>query len=225
MLRLLLLAASFCVLAVSVLAQNAEIKKLRSLVNEVQLEMISVQEELTMLVQEQSAELEQLHEQVRILTNANHSLQQEMGDLLLKNSLMQDELKVLQDTSAGKQYEEMQQLARALVLYRIQEPQALELTLLELINEGANFPKDLLILMLGEAKRQQGIPEESLGFFVTIITDFPESPYLNYAIFQASELLGELEQPDEQSALLDSLRDDPGRYGELARERLQTLGQ
>ena len=145
MLRLLLLAASFCVLAVSVLAQNAEIKKLRSLVNEVQLEMISVQEELTMLVQEQSAELEQLHEQVRILTNANHSLQQEMGDLLLKNSLMQDELKVLQDTSAGKQYEEMQQLARALVLYRIQEPQALELTLLELINEGANFPKDLLI--------------------------------------------------------------------------------
>ena len=39
-------------LAVSVLAQNAEIKKLRSLVNEVQLEMISVQEELTMLVQE-----------------------------------------------------------------------------------------------------------------------------------------------------------------------------
>ena len=114
MLRLLLLAASFCVLAVSVLAQNAEIKKLRSLVNEVQLEMISVQEELTMLVQEQSAELEQLHEQVRILTNANHSLQQEMGNLLLKNSLMQDELKVLQDTSAGKQYEEMQQLARAL---------------------------------------------------------------------------------------------------------------
>ena len=220
MLRLLLLAASFCVLAVSVLAQNAEIKKLRRLVNEVQLEMFSVQDELTMLVQEQSAELEQLREQVRTLTDTNQSLQQEVEDLLVKNSLMQDELKVLQDTSAGKQYEEMQQLARALVLYRIQEPQALEL-----INEGANFPKDLLILMLGEAKRQQGIPEEGLGFFVTIITDFPESPYQNYAIFQASELLGELEQPDEQIALLDSLRDDPGRYGELARERLQTLRQ
>ena len=116
MLRLFLLAASFCVLAVSVLAQNAEIKKLRRLVNEVQLEMFSVQDELTMLVQEQSAELEQLREQVRTLTDTNQSLQQEVEDLLVKNSLMQDELKVLQDTSAGKQYEEMQQLARALVL-------------------------------------------------------------------------------------------------------------
>ena len=225
MLRLLLLAASLCVLAAPVLAQDAEIKKFRNLVNEVQLEMISVQEELTMLVQEQSSELEQLQEQVRTLTDANQSLRQEVDDLLVKNSLMQDKLKVLQDTSAVRQYEEMQQLARALVLYRIQEPQALELTLLELINEGANFPKDLLILMLGEAKHQQGIPEESLGFFVIIITDFPESPYLSYAIFQASELLGELERPHEQVALLDSLRNDPGRYGDLARERLQKLGQ
>ena len=225
MLRFLLFTASFCLLATSVLAKDSEVKKLRSLVNEVQSEMISVQEELTTLVQEQSSELEQLREQVRTLTNANQSLQKEVGDLVVKNSLMQDEVKVLQQTSAGQQYQEMQQLARALVLYRIQEPQALELTLLELINEGVNFPKDLLILMLGEAKRQQGVKEESLGFFVTIITDFPESAYLNYAIFQASELLGELQQPEEQIALLDSLRGDPGRYGDLARERLQTLGQ
>ena len=46
---------------------------------------------------------------------------------------------------------------------------------------------------------------------------------MNKAIFDASELLGKLDQSDQQLALLDSLSESKGEYGEKARERLAAL--
>ena len=43
-----------------------------------------------------------------------------------------------------------------------------------------------------------------------MISDYPESDFLNKAIFEASELLGQLDQSDQQMALLESLSESKG---------------
>ena len=100
---------------------------------------------------------------------------------------------------------------------------SLEEQLLEMLNEGSNLPSDQLILMLAESHKRRGALEESLGFYGLMISDYPESDFLNKAIFEASELLGQLDQSDQQMALLESLSESKGEYGEKAREKLASL--
>ena len=76
----------------------------------------------------------------------------------------------------------MNDLATVMALISVGEVSAIEPLLLELINKGNNLKEDLLILLLAETQKNQGYIEQSLSYYVLLVTDHPKSPYLNRAI-------------------------------------------
>ena len=53
-----------------------------------------------------------------------------------------------------------------------------------------------------------------------LLSEYEKSPYLNRAIFEASELLGKMGHTAEQTSMLEALKDSEGTYGILARKKL-----
>ena len=100
------------------------------------------------------------------------------------------------------------------------ETSTLEALVLELINKGNNLQKDLLILLLAETQKNNGLMELSLGYYGALISDYPNSPYRSRSIYEASELLGNLGKDEEQKSLLLALKKTDDPYGEMAREKL-----
>ena len=100
------------------------------------------------------------------------------------------------------------------------EISSIEPLVLELINQGNNLNQDLLILLLAETQKTQGFVEQSLSYYVLLVSEYPKSRYLNRAIFEASELLGEMGHTEDQKNMLEALKDNEGTYGILARKKL-----
>ena len=76
-------------------------------------------------------------------------------------------------------------------------------------------------MLLAETQKKQGFLEQGLGYYGALISDYPDSIYLNRAIFEASELLGKLGHTEEQTSMLSVLKDSDGPYGEQARKKLE----
>ena len=53
-----------------------------------------------------------------------------------------------------------------------------------------------------------------------LVSEYSESPYLRRALFEASELLGQMGQSEQQTVMLEALKDSKGTYGVLARKKL-----
>ena len=79
---------------------------------------------------------------------------------------------------------------------------------------------DLLILLLAETQKNQGFIEKSLSYYVLLMSEYSESPYMSRAIVEASELLGQMGHTDQQNSMLEALKDSEGTYGILARKKL-----
>ena len=52
------------------------------------------------------------------------------------------------------------------------------------------------------------------------MSEYSNSPYLSRAIFEASELLGQMGHTEQQNSMLEALKDSEGTYGILARKKL-----
>ena len=150
-------------------------------------------------------------------------MQEKVKTLETELALSKQQIEEMHASSSKAQFNELSLLVSSLMLAEFGDSSSLEEQLLEMLNEGSNLPPDQLILMLAESHKRRGALEESLGFYGLLISDYPESDFLNKAIFDASELLGELDQSDQQLALLESLSESKGEYGEKARERLAAL--
>ena len=74
---------------------------------------------------------------------------------------------------------------------------------------------------MAETQKNQGLLQQSLGYYGALISDYPKSPYLNRSIFEASKLLGELGHTEEQKSMLQALKESDGPYGEQARKILE----
>jgi hypothetical protein len=123
--------------------------------------------------------------------------------------------------SKSAQLSELYQLATVFALYSVGDTSSIEPLVLELVNTGNNVQKDLLLLLLAETQKKQGFLEQGLGYYGALISDYPDSIYLNRAVFEASELLGKLGHSEEQMSMLQVLKDSDGTYGDLARKRLE----
>lgn len=198
-----------------------DLKKVKRLVARLQLELLQIKENSSKGAKEQLALLEPQNAKIKILEENNQKLTEIIRSLELKISLLDERLEKYESKSNSAQLSELNQLATVFALVSVGEVNNVEPLVLELVNKGDNVQKDLLILLLAETQKNQGLIEQSLGYYGALISDYPQSPYLNRAIFEASELLGKLGHTEEQMSMLQALKESDGAYGELARKKLE----
>ena len=198
-----------------------DLKKVKRLVARLQLELLQIKENSSKGAKEQLALLEPQNAKIKILEENNQKLTEIIRSLELKISLLDERLEKYESKSSSAQLSELNQLATVFALVSVGETNNVEPLVLELVNKGDNVQKDLLILLLAETQKNQGLIEQSLGYYGALISDYPQSPYLNRAIFEASELLGKLGHTEEQMSMLQALKESDGAYGELARKKLE----
>ena len=198
-----------------------DLKKVKRLVARLQLELLQIKENSSKGAKEQLALLEPQNAKIKILEENNQKLTEIIRSLELKISLLDERLEKYESKSSSAQLSELNQLATVFALVSVGEVNNVEPLVLELVNKGDNVQKDLLILLLAETQKNQGLVEQSLGYYGALISDYPQSPYLNRAIFEASELLGKLGHTEEQMSMLQALKESDGAYGEQARKKLE----
>jgi hypothetical protein len=198
-----------------------DIKKVKRLVARLQLDLSQVKEQFSKNAGKELALLEPLNAKFERLEETNRILTEKINSLKVDISLLDEKLQKYQSKSNSAQLSELYQLATVFALYSVGDTNSIEPLVLELVNTGNNVQKDLLLLLLAETQKKQGFLEQGLGYYGALISDYPESIYLNRAIFEASELLGKLGLAEEQTSMLLVLKEIDGTYGELARKRLE----
>ena len=202
-------------------AEAQSIKKVRRTVARLQMELLELKENSSKNASQQMAILEPQNEKIEFLTNENLELTKKIKDLELKFLLLEEKLEKYQKKSSTEQLSELNDLATVLALVTVGEISAIEPLVLDLINkEDNNLKEDLLILLLAETQKSQGFIEKSLSYYVLLASEYSESPYLSRAIFEASELLGQMGHNEQQTTMLEALKDNKGSYGVLARQKL-----
>ena len=201
--------------------EASSLKKVRRSVARLQMELLELKEESSKIAAQQMAILEPQNEKIESLTKENLELSKKLKDLSLKFLLLEEKLEKYQKESSTEQLSELNDLATVLALVTVGEISAIEPLVLDLINkEGNNLKDDLLILLLAETQKNQGFIEKSLSYYVLLMSEYSESPYMSRAIFEASELLGQMGHTDQQNSMLEALKDSEGTYGILARKKL-----
>ena len=198
-----------------------DIKKVKRLVARLQLDLSQVKEQFSKNAGKELALLEPLNAKFERLEETKRILTEKINSLKVDISLLDEKLQKYQSKSNSAQLSELYQLATVFALYSVGDTNSIEPLVLELVNTGNNVQKDLLLLLLAETQKKQGFLEQGLGYYGALISDYPESIYLNRAIFEASELLGKLGLAEEQTSMLLVLKEIDGTYGELARKRLE----
>ena len=202
-------------------AEAQSIKKVRRTVARLQMELLELKENSSKNASQQMAILEPQNEKIEFLTNENLELTKKIKDLELKFLLLEEKLEKYQKKSSTEQLSELNDLATVLALVTVGEISAIEPLVLDLINkEDNNLKEDLLILLLAETQKSQGFIEKSLSYYVLLASEYSESPYLSRAIFEASELLGQMGHNEQQTTMLEALKDNKGSQGVLARQKL-----
>ena len=198
-----------------------DLKKIKRLVARVQLELSQIKEQSLKSDQQQLAFLEPQNEKIENLEGNNVVLTDKISKIELRLSLIDEKLEKYAEESADAKVSELNKLATVLALISIGDGNSAEPLILELVNKGNNVEKDLLILLLAETQKKQGLLEQSLGYYGALIADYPKSPYLNRSIFEAGKLLGELGFPEKQKSMLQVLKESEGTYGIKARKLLE----
>ena len=217
--KTLILGLFFLFSNITVEAQS--LKKVRRTVARLQMELLELKENSSKNASQQMAILEPQNEKIEFLTEENLELTKKLKDLELKFLLLEEKLEKYQKESSTEQLSELNDLATVLALVTVGEISAIEPLVLDLINkEDNNLKEDLLILLLAETQKSQGFIEKSLSYYVLLVSEYSESTYLNRAIFEASELLGQMGHTEQQTSMLEALKDSKGTYGVLARKKL-----
>lgn len=170
------------------------------------------QEEFNLLVEKLRAENRKLTEQARALQEKVESFEAQLET--------SEQIKLSRDIQV------LDQLLRSILLVQIDEDPEAEELILEIINDAeADIPKDLLVLYLAQNREQQEEWQDSLGYYSTLVAEFPESPYVYRAIYAMSELFGRLGKTTEQKTLLNQLSylEAENPYARKARQKLAAM--
>ena len=205
----------------NIAVEASSLKKVRRSVARLQMELLEMKENSSKIAGQQMAILEPQNEKIETLTKENLELTKKLKYLELKFQLLEEKLEKYQKESSTEQLSELNELATVLALVTVGEISAIEPLVLDLINkEDNNLKEDLLILLLAETQKNQGFVEKSLSYYVLLMSEYSNSPYLSRAIFEASELLGQMGHTEQQNSMLETLKDSEGTYGTLARNKL-----
>ena len=196
-------------------------KKVKRLVARLQLELSQVRDQFSTSAGKELALLEPLTAKLEVLEDTNRILTEKINSLELDISLLDEKFQNYQSKSDSAQLSELYKLVTLFALYSVGDTNSIEPLVLELVNKGNNVQKDLLLLLLAETQKNQGLLEQALGYYGVLISDHSDSIYFKRAVYEASELLGKLGHSDEQMSMLLVLKDSEGPYGDLARKRIE----
>lgn len=198
-----------------------DLKKIKRLLARVQLELSQIKEQSLKSDQQKLSFLEPQNEKIENLEGNNVLISDKISKIELRLSLIDEKLEKYTKESADAKVSELNKLATVFALISIGDGDSAEPLILDLVNKGNNVEKDLLILLLAETQKKQGLLEQSLGYYGALIADYPKSLYLNRSIFEAGKLLGELGFPEKQKSMLQALKESEGPYGIKARQLLE----
>jgi len=193
---------------------------------ELQQQFLEHQEVFDKKSKEWKAQREEFQLLVEKLTKENQALKDQLTDLKKQLEVFEEKLETSETAKLSRELQDVNAVLRSLILTTLyEEPQAEEL-ILKLVNSAvSSLPRDLLILYLANQKRQQGKLEQSLGYYGTLASQFPESRYLSRSIYEMSEVFGKLGKKDEQKTLLLQLTfiQEANPYAIKAKEKLREL--
>ncbi len=172
----------------------------------------SQQEDFQLLVGRLRKENEELLKQVIALRNESQKFD--------------EKLEASSTTKLSNDFEDLERLLKSIILDTLAEKSHSENLILSTINNPiSEFPKDLLIFYLASKNRHLGELQESLGYYSTLVSQFPDSPYLSRSVFEMSEVFGTLGMKNEQNTLLLqlSLVDEQDIFTIKAKQKLKEL--
>lgn len=163
---------------------------------------------------------------VERLTHENQLLKEQVSVFKTQIQSFEERLEGSSFTKFSNNLKEINKLLESILLETVDEKIQAEELVLEIINDPySNLPKDILILYLATIKRKEVEFDQSLGYYGTLISQFPESQHLSHAIYEMSEVFGMLDKKNEQKTLLLqlSILDEPDNFSQKAKEKLKKL--
>ena len=159
------------------------------------------------------------------LTHENQVLKEQVTQLRKQTEIFEEQLEVSNTAKVSADLQDLRLLLRALILTSLKESSEAEGLLLGVVNRAeVKLPRDLLVLYLGYQKWKEKEYEQALGYYSTLLTEFPKSPYLQRAIFEMALIFGEQGQEEDQFALLSELAGlESSKYQQKARDLLKQL--
>ena len=144
--------------------EASSLKKVRRSVARLQMELLELKEKSSKFAAQQMAILEPQNEKIEFLTRENLELTEKLKKLELKFLLLEEKLEKYQKESSAEQLSELNDLTTVLALVTVGEISAIEDIVLDLINkEDNNLKEDLLILLLAETQKSQGLLKRVLA--------------------------------------------------------------
>ena len=209
-------------------AQEASnrIYKIGKTLFELQQQFLEHQEVFDKKNKEWKAQREEFQLLVGKLTKENQSLKDQLTDLKKQLEVFEEKLETSETAKLSRELQDVNAVLRSLILTTLyEEPEAEELILKLVNNAVSSLPRDLLILYLANHNQQKGNLEQSLGYYGTLVSQFPESQYIPRSIFEMSEIFERFGKENEQKTLLLQLSfiQKPNPYVIKAKEKLRTL--
>ena len=205
---------------------SERVRKIGKTVFEMQQSFLELKEEFDKKDKAWKSQQEEFQLLVGKLRKENEALLKQITALRNQTQEFDEKLEASSTTKLSNDFNDLDSLIKSMILDSLEENSQAEKLILATINRPAStFHKDLLIFYLATKKRQQGELEESLGYFSTLISQFPDSPYFSRSIFEMSEVFGSLGMKSEQNTLLLqlSLVDEHDIYAVRAKEKLKEI--
>ncbi|PCI27680.1 MAG: hypothetical protein COB67_07985 [SAR324 cluster bacterium] len=207
---------------------DANSKKLRRLTKSLfqfQQEFATLQEQFNRNSERRQAQQEEFKALTDRLTHENQVLKEQVTQLRKQTEIFEEQLEVSNTAKVSADLQDLRLLLRALILTSLKESSEAEGLLLGVVNRAeVKLPRDLLVLYLGYQKWKEKEYEQALGYYSTLLTEFPKSPYLQRAIFEMALIFGEQGQEEDQFALLSELAGlESSKYQQKARDLLKQL--
>ena len=222
---LLFLCAFMQPMAVQAQEADQKIRGINQRLFKFRQEFLALKEQIENQQNLQKNQQEQFDLQSLELQKQNQDLVNQVENLQKEVQRLEQQLELNAATQLASEMADVRKVMQLVLLQTLDETEAIDDSLLEVLNSPMPVvPRDLMILFIAELMQYNEEWEQSLGYYSVLLEEFPESAYSPKAIYEMSEVFGQLDQKEEQKTLLLQLSYmEDNLYAELAKEKLEAL--
>lgn len=226
--RLATLVILSCIIPVTIMAADdssttRRVRKMGQTLFELQQNFETLKADYDDQKKKWQAQQEEFNLLIKNLLAENKTLIEESKRLRAQVETFEEIVESADNIQVAQDINELNQLLKAIILNEVGDEVPAEETILEIVNDAeSNIPRDLLVLYLASRKEKENKLDESLGYYGTLVTEFPDSQYVFKAIMSMSNVFGKMGKIDEQKTLLNQLiyLDEENPYSLLAKDKL-----
>jgi len=205
---------------------SKRIRKIGQSLFELQQSYLELKEDYENQKKQWKAQQEKFNLLITTLLTENNTTTKLIQSLRSQVEILEEQLESSQGLKLRKEIDDLNKLLNSIILVELQNELPAEKLILDIINNAeSKISRDLLILYLAKQKQRVGDLEQSAGYYSTLVTEFPESPYVYRSIFEMSEIFGQWGKITEQITLLTQLsyENDQDLYVQKAKQKLDKI--